>query len=52
MQVQEKDEGILLLIVKNLSLVVRLFQHSLSPDIIRSVYSYLTEMLVSRPGSI
>ena len=52
MQLQEKDESIQLLIVKNLSLVVRLFQHSLTGEVIRNVYGFLTEMLVSRPGNI
>lgn len=52
MQLQDKDEGVQLLVVKNLSLVVRLFQHSLTSEVIKAVYSYLTEMLIARPGSL
>lgn len=52
MGIQERDESIVLLVIKNLSLVVRLFQHCLSSEIIRSVFYYLTDMLMSKPSSI
>jgi transcription termination factor NusB len=52
MAIQERDEAIILLIIKNLSLVVRLFQHCLSSEIIKGVFYYLTDMLMNKPTNI
>lgn len=52
MQLQEKDEAITLLIIKNLSLVVRLFQHSLQEGVIKNVFYYLVDLMVNKPGNI
>ncbi len=48
MMINEKDEGIQATVVKNLSLVVRLFQHCLSSEIIKAVFYYLTELLMNK----
>lgn len=50
MGVQEKDEGIVLLIAKNISLVVRMFQHALNSQSILSVQEYLANELVAVSG--
>ena len=50
MQIQERDEGIILLIAKNLSLIVRMFQHSLDVQSVLGVQEHLANEVVSVSG--